>query len=177
MELTIEITNFCEAGCEYCSTNAVSDRNKAFFLTLEEIVNYLRKFKYIKRINISGGEPLAHPDFYNILKLCEATCGDVRVYTNSIKHIMYNTDIIKEVIVEANVCMQPGRSVYIPKNANQVHLLQLTNSGRAKNMKKQKFHVSSNMLEEGCGRQCDSCNNSLLQADGQIVPAPCKKDY
>ena len=60
-------------------------------------------------------------------------------------------------------------NVYIPKNADKVHLLQLIPQGRANNMK------NINVSLSGC--DCSSCNHKVLQADGQIVEAPCKKKY
>jgi len=89
---------------------------------------------------------------------------------------MFNSDVIREVKVEANVCIIQGNDVYIPKNVDRVHLLKLINQGRAKDYPKQKVTVSSNFVEE-CNRKCSSCNHILLQADGQIVEAPCKKRY
>jgi hypothetical protein len=41
--------------------------------------------------------------------------------------------------------------------------------GRAKKMK------SLNVSLSGCN--CDKCDHKVLQADGQIVEAPCKKNY
>jgi organic radical activating enzyme len=176
MEITIEITQFCENHCDYCSTNASPEgehlpfeKIKKFFVDLnDKLID-----DELLRINISGGEPLAHPEFYKILRFCESCCKDVRVYTNALKNIIYNTAVIKEIIVEANVCLVPGRYVYLPHRAYKTHLLQLVPQGKAKDMDAGNYHVSSNIT--GCG--CDKCDHVLLQADGKIVKAPCKKDY
>jgi len=173
MEVTIEITKFCPYNCNYCSTNAGPDGKH---LSYEVIKEFLRKQKHIKKINISGGEPLAHPDFYKILMLCYSVTSNVRIYTNVVKQILFNSDIVKEVGVEANVCIIPGRKIYIPKNVNKVHLLKLVHNGRAKNLPKQEITVSHN-FEDDCSHSCEDCKNILLQADGKIVESPCKKDY
>lgn len=176
MEVTIEITDHCPNHCDYCSTEAAPGKSKhvhpadiEFFLT-----NVIESGKRISRINISGGEPLSHPNFYVILQLCKTFTDDVWVYTNAITQILYNTDIVKEIKVEANACLVPGRNVYIPKNVDKVHLLQLVPQGRAKDMRPAKFHVSGNIIGE---HKCAECNHMLLQADGKIMEAPCKKDY
>lgn len=176
MEVTIEITDYCPNNCIYCSTNAGPIR--ANILSYHEIRDFLSRKGQISRINISGGEPLSHPQFYSILQLCKKYTDDVWVYTNAITQLIYNTDIIKELKVEANVCLMPGREVYIPKSADKVHLLQLISQGRAKNIKPVKFHTSSNILAgDDCDHDCGTCKHTLLQADRKIVEAPCKKDY
>lgn len=177
MEVTIEITDYCPNNCDYCSTNAGLKGEQK--LTFDDVETFLEEVKLksgpIKRINISGGEPLSHPDFYRILNLCkEVACLNVWVYTNAITQLIYNADIIDEVKVEANVCLVPGKKSYIPKNADKVHLLQLVPQGRAKDMKPAKFHVSGNIIGE---HKCAECNHRLLQANGKIMDAPCKKDY
>ena len=176
MEVTIEITDYCPNECDYCSTNAGPKRHN--IVGRKEIDTFLNKASNITRINISGGEPLSHPDFYGILNLCKSYTDNVWVYTNALTQIIYNSDIVKEMKVEANVCLVPGREVYIPKNVDKVHLLQLVKQGRAKNMNPGEYHVSSNIEKiSDCDYNCDTCQHVLLQADRKIVKAPCKKDY
>ncbi len=179
MEVTLEITDYCPNSCDYCSTNAGPIRKN--IVGMKEIKFFLgetAKNNKINRINISGGEPMSHPQFYNILLLCESYTDNVWVYSNAIKKLMYNTDIIKEIKVEANTCLVPGREVYIPKNVDKVHLLQLVPQGRAENMKPVKYHVSSNIkADNDCDHDCNTCKHVLLQADNKVVEAPCKKDY
>jgi molybdenum cofactor biosynthesis enzyme MoaA len=124
----------------------------------------------VTRINISGGEPLAHPNFYDILCYCEAAFEDVRVYSNAIKKLHYNTDVIKEVETHAHVCIARGKEVFIPKNADKIHFLKLMNQGKAKDMNP----VGSVTMS---GDNCKECDHLLLQADGKVVNAPCKKNY
>jgi len=167
-EYTIEITQYCPHNCDYCSTNATKN---GLHIDIEIIKQFLynNKIQSTDRINISGGEPLSHPKFYKILQLCKQLTPDVWVYTNELTQIRYNTSAIKEIQVEANVCLMPGENVYIPKNAHKVHLLQFIPTGRGKNIKSIDVKLS--------GENCAECNHKVLQADGKIVDAPCKKDY
>lgn len=176
MEVTLEITNYCPNHCDYCSTEAAPSKSKKVHPADIELflTGIVEDGKTIDRINISGGEPLAHPEFYDILQLCKVFTDNVWVYTNAITQILYNTDIVREIKVEANACLVPGKDVYIPENADRVHLLQLVSQGRAKNMKPAKFHVSGNIIGE---HKCAECDHVLLQADGKVMEAPCKKDY
>jgi len=179
MEVTIEITDYCPNECDYCSTNAGPIRHN--IVGRKEINTFLNRASNdnnITRINISGGEPLSHPDFYGILNLCKSYTRNVWVYTNALTQIIYNSDIIKEMKVEANTCLVPGREIYIPKNVDKVHLLQLVRQGRAKDMNPGKYHISNNIEKmSDCDHNCDTCQHILLQADRKIVAAPCKKDY
>jgi hypothetical protein len=88
---------------------------------------------------------------------------------------MYNTDIVKEIKMEANVCLMPGKEVYIPRGADKVHLLQLVKQGRAKNMEPANVSVSGNVPRNDCS--CDDCDHIVLQANNKIVGPPCKKEY
>jgi len=184
MEVTIEITNYCENYCCYCSTNATDEDtadNPIVYLSISFVKSFLQGVaeKYtIDRINISGGEPLAHNDFYDILKICKAYTENVWVYTNALTQIIYNTDVVKELKVEANACLVPGKAVYLPKSADKIHLLQLVSQGCAKNMIPAKFHVSGNTPSPNdADHGCSNCNHVLLQANGEVVEAPCKKNY
>lgn len=170
-EFTVEITSFCPHACDFCSTNAGKTGQH---LEIEKIIVFLGSVTNNDRINISGGEPLAHPRFYEILQLCYAKTTDVWIYTNAIKQLRYNTAVLPEVTVEANVCIIPGRSIYIPQKANRVHLLQLVSHGRASHMKPAVLHVSGNVHDTA---KCITCSHIVLQADGQVVKSPCHKCY
>lgn len=172
-EYTLEITQFCPHRCEYCSTNANKEGKYLEYYVIEDFIN---EFHILSsdRINISGGEPLTHPQFWNILQLCKSITKDVWVYTNAFDKIRYNTDVIPEVIVEANVCLVPGKYVYIPKNIDKVHILQLVSQGRAKNINPVDIHVSGNLKDK---EDCKKCDHKILQANGKVVNGPCKKNY
>lgn len=165
-EYTIDITSYCPNNCEYCSTNANINGKH---LSIETIIKFLKDVTEKDQINISGGEPLSHPQFWDILQLCKNITPNVWVYTNALSQIRYNTSILEEVKIEANVCLVPGKNVYIPQNTNKVHLLQLIPQGRAKNIKTINVSLS--------GDNCENCNHKVLQANGEIVDAPCKKNY
>jgi len=170
VEVTIEITQWCEHDCPWCSSNASSDGKH---LELHQITDFLQDQSDIERINISGGEPLAHPDFYKILQYCYQITDNVWIYTNAIHQIMYNTHILKEIKIEANTVLAPGEPCYVSKNV-KTHLLKPIPQGRAKNMKMPEIVVSRNFYDPSA---CDECNHILLQADGKTVKAPCVKEY
>jgi organic radical activating enzyme len=117
-------------------------------------------------INISGGEPLSHPNFYRILEICKAHVkprnGRVWVYTNAIPGIMFNANVIPEVPVHANL--------FTADNTEQVHILKPVNQGRQADRPK----VSFSCNYDG---QCNAdCGHTVTMPDGTIHPAPCKKE-
>jgi len=67
--IQIEITNACVFECTNC-TRFVGHHKKTYFMdlkTIEKAIDSLEGFK--GGIGIMGGEPLLHPDFYQICKL------------------------------------------------------------------------------------------------------------
>ena len=160
-EVTIEITNYCPHSCSYCSS--LAGKSGADYLTIEQIKEFLNEEEF-DRINISGGEPLAHPNFYNILQLCksyvEPRTGFVAVYTNEFDCIMYNANIKPGVRVEANLPVLP--------NTDNIHVLKMVEQGFEK--QRPDIHYSCNW------NNCNGCNNKVLKSNNIIAESPCKKD-
>jgi len=157
-ELTIEITNYCPHRCLYCSSDITSDFQRALFLPYSTIETFLRGKRY-KHIIISGGEPLAHPNFYHILILCGGHTEDVVVYSNAIKHLIYNQSVIDGVYLEANITVLP--------EVDKVHILRRVKQGKEKN--RPEVHLSRNFSED-----CE-CNHRILRPDGKLYLTPCNK--
>ena len=86
-ELTIELTNYCPHGCKFCSSNTVTGYLGAMYIPISIVERALNVEGKFDRIILSGGEPLAHPEFYTILEMCRAKAHDVIVYTNALTHI------------------------------------------------------------------------------------------
>lgn len=157
-ELTIEITNFCEEDCPYCSSDAVKTPPNAYFLDVLDILPVLEKNDY-DVINISGGEPLTHPNFYNILKICEMYTESVVVYTNALRHIKFNANVIDGVTVEANLTLK--------NNTEKIHILKRVQQGREVHRPEVQF--SSNW--DGC----EDCDHVVMRKNGKLYKSPCRK--
>lgn len=165
-EVTIEITTYCPEKCDYCSTKA-SDKNVKN-LSFENIKAFIDR-ESPDIINISGGEPLAHPQFYKILTYCQEVAEVVWLYTNAVSNIRFNSDIHpKGIKTHANTVVREG-SINIPP-ADKVHLLELKEHGRAKN--NQLKPVKATMSGHGCSK----CNHKVLQANNKET-MPCRKEY
>ncbi len=160
-EFTIELTNFCPHQCKFCSSNATNNINDAFFLDIETIKEAL-KDKHFQHIILSGGEPLAHPDFYKIFNLCKKHTDDVVVYSNLITHRVYNPHAIDGVYLEANLTVTP--------ETDKIHILRRVKQGKEAN--RPEVSLSRNHKED----ECQGCSHRVLRYDGKLVQTPCNKD-
>lgn len=162
-EITFELTDYCPHGCSYCSSSATTDRNKALFLPMDTVIDVIDGVKgEIGRIILSGGEPLAHPQFYDILCYCEDWAKDVVIYSNAIRHIAYNANVIDRIRVEVNLA--------VFGNVERVHILKGIEQGRAKAM-----HASApaGMKCADCSidkEPCPTCLSAWIGRQTEVVP-------
>lgn len=96
-KLRIAITNTCNLSCFYCHNEGQKLNCKAKFLPLSYIqtmVKWLQKNHVSAgHINITGGEPMLHPDLKEIIKELRKLTPKIRLNTNA-------TLLTKENIVE-----------------------------------------------------------------------------
>lgn len=157
-EVTLELTNYCPHNCPYCSSDAVSDIKEAQYLPLGLIEGFLEGMRY-EHIILSGGEPLAHPDFYAILQICRQHTDDVVVYSNAITHLIYNQGVIDGVYLEANLTVLP--------EVDKIHVLRRVKQGKEGN--RPEVHLSRNFSED-----C-SCEHLVIRPNGKTGLQPCNK--
>ena len=160
-ERTYELTNYCPHECSYCSTSSVSVRNVAVFLDARDIRRDLEAEGPFDRIILSGGEPLAHQDFYDILVLCQQHAPDVVIYSNAIRHLIYNAHVIDGVTVEANLTLHP--------DTEKLHILKRVRHGREAT----RPEVSLSRNYES-GHACEPCDHVVIRPNGSRAK-PCDK--
>lgn len=80
--LTWQITNQCNLHCIHCLAN--SSTRKREEVTVEEIKGFLDDLALMKvfYINMGGGEPLLHPNFFEIVDYAEAKGVYIQFSTN-----------------------------------------------------------------------------------------------
>jgi organic radical activating enzyme len=167
-EITFEITDYCPNKCKYCSSDAIKNKDQAHFMSLETFHSIIgtRQFDII---HLSGGEPLANPEFYYILDTCYHHAKDVIVHTNALRHIAFNLGVIDNVYLEAYAT--------ITTDVDKVHILKRVRQGKEKT--RPEVHFSRNFTEN-CDQEniehCE-CNHRVIKWDGTIVRSPCKKFY
>jgi len=83
--LQVFITNKCNLRCPGCfARNVMGEDNKD--ISLEEYSNAVLNFiqKGGKQINLLGGEPLLHPNLFDLLKINKAYKLKTTIYTNGL---------------------------------------------------------------------------------------------
>jgi organic radical activating enzyme len=158
-EITIEITNYCPHNCEFCSSMTTDNKDDAYWLSKEQVWDIIKNNVYDVVI-ISGGEPLAHTQFYDILQLCNNYAKHVIVYTNAIKHLAYNTHVLPVITVE--------KAVIIEDSVDKVRHLKLIPHGRQATRPESTW--SRNFTNK-----CDQCNHKVVRPDGIKDDSPCCK--
>lgn len=92
--ITIKITDFCNAGCQFCSEGSTSATKHADISKLLPMVN---SFYPGLEVNITGGNPLAHPQLITILEIFKSRGIITNLNINQV-HIKENKDLIKKLI-------------------------------------------------------------------------------
>ena len=158
-EITLELTNYCPNACKYCSSNSINDKKQATFLSVDKIKEIVGA-NHFNRIILSGGEPLSHPYFYDILQIAKKLADDVVVYTNELTHVIYNANVIDGIYVAANIT--------INNSVDQVKILKRTKQGRESTRPEVTF---SGNYDDKC-----PCDAPVVLPSGDIVKSPCAKD-
>ena len=86
----INITNNCNANCEFCCM--WSDSNKHRFMTFDEFKKIIDSKKDDFELQLEGGEPLLHNNLYLFMEYARSTnrCKKIIILTNGIllnKHL------------------------------------------------------------------------------------------
>jgi len=83
--LRISVTDNCNFNCKYC-TNEGQIHNQNRFIDIDFIRRLSDSIKdrdiYIKKINITGGEPLLHPRFLEVVHLLRGCADAMTLNTN-----------------------------------------------------------------------------------------------
>lgn len=95
-ELCLEITNKCPNTCIHCSNNDIYTRT----LNLSEIKQIIFEFTGLggKILEISGGEPLTHPDLLEIVKYAKENNLITYLYTSGVVSESENTHEAEDII-------------------------------------------------------------------------------
>ena len=83
-ELCLEITNQCLLECIHCSSS--SSPNQTNYLDRKTIFRVIDEFERLEgeELEISGGEPLLHPNIWEILEYCKHKPFHTTLYTSGI---------------------------------------------------------------------------------------------
>jgi len=86
-KLRLAITNSCNLSCFYCHNEGQPHGAPHATLSLEYVKNMIKFLQennvYVESINLTGGEPLMHPDLLGIVAECAKVTDKVRLNTNA----------------------------------------------------------------------------------------------
>jgi len=82
MNVSIELTYNCNFSCKHCYISSSPKRDE--FWKTDELMSILKELNHlgVSRIELTGGDPLTHPDFISIVKYCADNFTSVSVITN-----------------------------------------------------------------------------------------------
>lgn len=121
----IEITNICNLNCSFCP---ITEREK-MYMSLERFESALQEVAPITEqicLHLMG-EPLAHPQFREILNICEKYEAKIQLTTNGLLLKKYTQDIlnsqsIRQINISAQSYMDNFPSKDITKYLDQIYL-------------------------------------------------------
>jgi radical SAM protein with 4Fe4S-binding SPASM domain len=90
-EVCFEITNTCALSCVHCSNFNCSNENETYhsLQKIKTVINELATFG-TDVLELSGGEPLEHPDIFNIIRYAKSKGLKTILYTSG---VISNSDL------------------------------------------------------------------------------------
>ena len=84
-DLCFEIIQKCPNNCLFCSSESNFDKcNIVDFETFKKTINYFISLGGIEEISFSGGEPMLHPNIYDMVEFCNNLGIKTTLYTSGI---------------------------------------------------------------------------------------------
>ena len=65
LRLYVKVSDDCNAKCSFCVNESTKDYGKLDLVKLEYVIRYLYDNHLLHSVNLSGGEPMTHPDTVN----------------------------------------------------------------------------------------------------------------
>ncbi len=106
-DLRISITNGCNMKCTYCHNEGQTIRKEVKFLSVEDIkylVNNAKPYG-LKKVRLTGGEPLIHPEINEIVRMLHDELGisNIGINTNGLEieklYELCETEYLKQVVI------------------------------------------------------------------------------
>jgi cyclic pyranopterin phosphate synthase len=112
--LRISITDFCNLNCVYCSESSVPRLPREEILRYEEIKRLISiaAAMGIKKVRLTGGEPLLRPDLTRLVQMISGTPGidDIALTTNGTLLSTYAVELKNAGLTRVNVSLDTLRA-------------------------------------------------------------------
>ena len=98
-DLCFEIIETCPNNCLFCSSCSLISKTKIIdFELFKKTIDYLISKGGIEEISLSGGEPLLHPNIFEMIKYCKDRNIRVVLFTSGIVRRKYIDSMCKSII-------------------------------------------------------------------------------
>ena len=98
-DLCFEIIQTCPNNCLFCSSCAGMDKNKMIdFETFKKVIDYFMNIGGIEEISFSGGEPMLHPNIYEMIMYCKVRDIRVVLFTSGVKRNNKMSDLEMQLL-------------------------------------------------------------------------------
>lgn len=135
--MLVRITNRCRMGCRHCMINAAPDGEHMSLKTFEKVVDLIHQHQ-LMLLMVSGGEPLEHPQFFELMDLAK----DIPIKTILSNGMFLEDPATKKKVLDLGIPLQITNDPrYYPKRIPKVdhsllgyetHIQTITALGRAK---------------------------------------------
>ncbi len=147
-KLYVEITTVCNLDCTMCERRTWNEPFKHMSLAMfSNLMRQIQQLPTLPIIHLGGyGEPMAHPDFLEIVKLAKASGAIVEMTTNGIllnndiAEVLINLDIDRIVVSIDGVTPDTYNDIRVHGNYRQV----IENFRRLRRLKFRKKNRHSN---------------------------------
>lgn len=100
-----EITSECNLSCRHCRAAFNCSRSKHTYPSIDQYKQVIRNFgdNEVHRVGITGGEPLLHPSFFDILYACKKENLDIILYTNATLIGSKEAELLSSILSEDDI--------------------------------------------------------------------------
>ena len=149
--LRISVTDRCDLRCRYCMAEKMTFVPRSEVLSLEEIAIIADRFiaRGVRKIRLSGGEPLVRRDFMDLVRrigrhLDDGALQELTLTTNGTRLARHAEDLIAAGMRRINVSLDtlnPERFAFITRRGNLADVLGGIQAAAAAGL-----HVKINMV-------------------------------
>ena len=132
--LRLSVTNKCNFSCFYCS-NEGQNHGESDFVDTKFLKKLFLRLKeedvYIKKINLTGGEPLLHKEIIEIVNLASLISNEVTLNTNG---SLLNFHLIDDFRKAGLNCIKFGSDNIFVRNSKPILIEENQNIGKLKEL-------------------------------------------
>lgn len=170
--LYIFLTRKCNMSCSFCSMDAGPFVDTSNELSLEETINFLKSVSdyYIKRIVISGGEPLLSKKLFPLIDFItkEMKRTQIIIQTNGAMINEKFCEEIKDKVDRINVSIESIYDIWSDKRDDLIRRLEIVQSY---NLKMEFSFVATRINRENIYDYIELCRRFDAEAGIKIVSA------